>query len=269
MERININQVLTSERFYQVPKALFELSYYKPMSLSSKMAYGILKDRFQLSLSNKWIDENGHVYFIFTIKNLQDILDMGKTKVIQVKKELAEYGLLVEVRQGMNKPNRLYIGSIQEVIHRDEPSDSKEVQNVNLRKFRKRTSGSSENGRPEVQNMNPNDTDVNETDYKDTEIISFLDDDQISQTTRVQMASEEQVIADELQKDMGIDYSKLNTAQKKQLLEWVSKTELSTVLAAINKSGLAGGKTVGYVVSTVQTIENENQEKMRAAAERY
>ncbi|CYX36144.1 protein gp49-like protein [Streptococcus suis] len=112
MRRISIEQVQTSERFYRIPKVLIESAYYRKMSTESKFTYAILKDRFELSLKNNWVDENGDVYLIFTIEELQSILGYGNKKVIKIKKELAEYGLLEEVRQGLNKPNLLYLGNV-------------------------------------------------------------------------------------------------------------------------------------------------------------
>ncbi|HEM4919834.1 TPA: replication initiator protein A, partial [Streptococcus suis] len=112
MRRISVEQVQTSERFYRIPKVLVESVYYRQMSTESKFTYAILKDRFELSLKNNWVDENGDVYLIFTVEELQSILGYGKNKVIKIKKELAEYGLLEEVRQGLNKPNLLYLGNV-------------------------------------------------------------------------------------------------------------------------------------------------------------
>ena len=39
---------------------------YKHLSDAAKLAYMVLKDRLEYSLRNHWIDEEGHVYFIFT-----------------------------------------------------------------------------------------------------------------------------------------------------------------------------------------------------------
>ena len=112
MKRISAGQVQSSERFYRIPKIFVESPLYKPMSTDAKFTYAILKDRFELSLRNNWIDKNGDVYLIYTITELQEILGYGNKKVIKLKKELQEYGLLEEVRQGLNKPNLLYLGNI-------------------------------------------------------------------------------------------------------------------------------------------------------------
>lgn len=109
-QRINLNQVESSERFYRIPKLFTdENSYYFSMKLESKFAYALLKDRFELSVKNKWVDEENNVFLIFTVKELEKVLGCGKNKVIQIKKELTEYGLLEEERQGLNRPNRLYV----------------------------------------------------------------------------------------------------------------------------------------------------------------
>lgn len=145
MKRINFAQVETSERFYMMPKALFELEAYKKMKLESKMAYGILKDRFKLSISNEWIDSVGNVFLYYTNENLGEILGVGKDKLIRIKKELREFGLLEEERQGLNKPNRIYINnlSVGQFTENDvEPLNDKELLNYDFRKSQNESSRS-------------------------------------------------------------------------------------------------------------------------------
>ena len=119
------------------------------MSTDAKFTYAILKDRFELSLRNNWIDKNGDVYLIYTITELQEILGYGNKKVIKLKKELQEYGLLEEVRQGLNKPNLLYLGNIDyqvlpaEEIH-SHPSATAEMS--------KRHANDTENNETELSN---------------------------------------------------------------------------------------------------------------------
>lgn len=42
MKRISLEQVINGERFFRVPKVLFELDFYKKMSSDSKLLYAIL-----------------------------------------------------------------------------------------------------------------------------------------------------------------------------------------------------------------------------------
>ncbi|HEL1584671.1 TPA: replication initiator protein A [Streptococcus suis] len=174
MRRISVEQVQSSERFYRIPKVFVETLYYRKLSTESKFTYAILKDRFELSLKNNWIDENGDVYLIFTVEELQTILGYGKNKVIKIKKELAEYGLLEEVRQGLNQPNLLYLGNVisdPEILNSEfipaKPLPEAEVSNSNFQKFQNQTSRSLKNKPQEVSKSNPNDTEYSDTEYSE------------------------------------------------------------------------------------------------------
>lgn len=114
MQRINITQVETSERFYQFPKMLLEDNFYSKMSLEAKMLYTIMKDRHMLSLKNKWVDEYGDVYIIFTNNQAAEKLGCGETKAKKIRAELIEYGLIEVVPpKGMGKrASHIYVGNL-------------------------------------------------------------------------------------------------------------------------------------------------------------
>ncbi|HGZ9664518.1 TPA: replication initiator protein A [Staphylococcus aureus] len=107
-EKYNLSQVKT-ERFYQLPKYLFEDVYFKKMSAEAKIMYALLKDRFELSIQNEWVDKNNNIYFIFSNKHLCEYLGYAEQKIIKLKKELISFNLLTQERVGLNKPNRLYL----------------------------------------------------------------------------------------------------------------------------------------------------------------
>ena len=126
MADITIDQLATLT-FYQIPEIFFTriqynengyvklTSSYTDLSSDAKLAYGALYNRCKLSISSfqkgnrDYVDENGAVFLIFTVSDLMLLLDKGKMKVTKIKKELQEHSLLREVRQGLNKPNRLYL----------------------------------------------------------------------------------------------------------------------------------------------------------------
>lgn len=97
------------ETFYQLPKVLFTNSKYINLSNDAKVAYALLKDRFNYSIRNNWIDEEDNIYFIFTNSELMNLLLCGNKKTVRIKKELEQVGLLFQKRMGLNKPNRLYL----------------------------------------------------------------------------------------------------------------------------------------------------------------
>ncbi|MGY5260558.1 replication initiator protein A [Enterococcus faecalis] len=98
-----------AETYYQLPKIFFTNNKYKKMSSDAKIAYALLKDRFNYSIKNNWCDEENHIYFVYTVKDLQKILGCGTEKITKIKKELEQAELLHQKRMGLNKPNRLYL----------------------------------------------------------------------------------------------------------------------------------------------------------------
>lgn len=192
MADITIDQLAT-QTFYQIPEIFFTriqhnengyvklTSSYTGLSSDAKLAYGALYNRCKLSISSfqkgnrDYVDENGAVFLIFTVSDLMLLLDKGKMKVTKIKKELQDHGLLREVRQGLNKPNRLYlqlvdanleivehystdgellkkVDAVGKVLYEKE-RDSKKVANS------LGNSGSIKNGRPQNGHQNVHKTD--------------------------------------------------------------------------------------------------------------
>lgn len=84
----NINEEYR-EKFYQIPKVFFTNPKYIKLSNDAKMAWGILRDRLDLSIKNGWVDsKTGNIYFYYKNENTQNILNCKKDKVIKIKKEL-------------------------------------------------------------------------------------------------------------------------------------------------------------------------------------
>ena len=162
MKKINLCQVQTSERFYRIPKVLIENEYYAQMSMEAKFAYAILKDRFELSVKNNWVDEENNVYLIYTVAELQKILGYGNKKVIKIKQELASYDLLEEERLGLNKPNRLYLGMI-------DPTKSLTQKPEDAGKCESDTSKSVKVANQEMFEGHSNDTELSDTEFSEFE----------------------------------------------------------------------------------------------------
>ena len=99
------------EQYYKIPKAfMLEESKYFEMSPMAKLIYSILSDRNSVSIKNKWVDEEKRVYFVYKQEELCKILGIKHTATARkYLKELESYELLERVRQGLNKPDRLYL----------------------------------------------------------------------------------------------------------------------------------------------------------------
>ncbi|HFU3947129.1 TPA: replication initiator protein A [Streptococcus suis] len=130
---MHIDEVRNNQ-FYQFPQWLLEEPYGN-LSHRAMLMYMLLWDRRGLSEKNGWYDENGKVYVYFTNEQFMEVLKCSKQTVVTTKEELHEIGLLREVRQGVNKPNRLYINGslknrLQEVQKLDQGSLKNRLQEV-------------------------------------------------------------------------------------------------------------------------------------------
>ena len=123
MDQANFNFIESEKayatRFFQFPQVLIYGSQYRRLSDSAKLGYMILHDRLDYSLRNNWVDEDNRVYFIFTNQELTDLMGWSKKKVIRVKSELEDKGLLFQramhfnPKTGKNEPNRLYLADLE------------------------------------------------------------------------------------------------------------------------------------------------------------
>lgn len=108
LRRIKASEV-QENRFYQLPKFLVHDEQFKGLTSDAKLLYAILRDRHELSLQNKWVDDDGYVYIICTRQYMMDTLGLSDKPVTKAMKDLKKYGLLDEKRQGLNRPNLIYL----------------------------------------------------------------------------------------------------------------------------------------------------------------
>ena len=163
MKRITANHYQTSERYYKLPKLLFESDRYKDMKLEVKVAYAVLKDRLELSLSKGWIDEDGAIYLVYSNSKLMAILGCSKSKLLAIKKTLREYGLIDEVQQSSSEKgrmaNKIYLGELE---HEPTP-----VSNSNGGNVQKTLRGYQNQPGPVLISAT-SETEVSETDMSET-----------------------------------------------------------------------------------------------------
>ena len=155
--------------FFKFPKPFIYDEKYKTLSNNAKMLYMLLFDRLELSLKNGWHDKEGNVFQYYTNEQLMIDLNCNSNKtIIKIKKELKDAGLMKEVRQGMNLPNRIYL----DVLNGSVENTLSEVQKVHF--------GSVENTLSEVQKVHTIKTENTKTENNNNkllickEVISYL-----------------------------------------------------------------------------------------------
>ena len=183
-------QEAESYTFYRVPKILFTAEAFDHLSTDAKLLYGILLDRMQLSVKNRWIDADGKVFIYYPRQNIMDALTCGNKKAGQLLAELDDkngIGLITRIHQGLGKPDKIYVHKciVPEMTVRETPGSDDdgfpdadggvettrpEVLKGHVQRCRNDTSGGVERTRQEVSKGSCNDTEGNKTESNDTEM---------------------------------------------------------------------------------------------------
>ena len=95
--------------FIKLPKCLVEDEGFVELSMDAKLLYAFFLDRVSLSIKNGWIDNQGRVFIYYSIKNICADLNCGTQKACKLLDELEKVGALERKRQGLERPNKLYL----------------------------------------------------------------------------------------------------------------------------------------------------------------
>ncbi|WP_145402455.1 replication initiator protein A [Staphylococcus cohnii] len=153
MSNFNIKEI-QKEKFYQLPKVFFTNPKYTKLSNDAKITWSILRDRLDLSIRNNWVDENGDIFFIYTNEKLKSILNISSpNKLSKIKKELTEADVY-------------YISQQENDIEQHNNTD---VSLSYVQKYDNDTSRNINMIHHDISKEYTNDTDLNNTDYIETE----------------------------------------------------------------------------------------------------
>lgn len=252
-KRITI-QEFEQERFYKLYKFLFEDDYFRKLSDSSKIAYCMFRDRFELSKMNNWIDENGNVYLIFTTKDLCELLNCGTQKVTKIKKELESFNLLEQERMGLNKPNKIYILEPQKPY---EDSSVKEFRKSKFQNSENQKTRISKFKKQEFRNSKSNDTDLSNTDYIETENNDTYDTYDMNDTYNNQTNHNHSDHTNHQQSKFNNDALKFQVLEElpQQIKDYLSNFEIREI-RIIKSVLLKGKKSFNNTFNTYYRLED-------------
>ena len=95
--------------YFRIPKALFHDCRFRQLSTDARTLYGILLDRMSLSVKNGWLDEQGRVYIIYTVREVQESLCCAEHKAVKLFRELEDFNLIERKRRGLGRPSLIYV----------------------------------------------------------------------------------------------------------------------------------------------------------------
>ena len=121
--------------YFRIPKVLFQDSRFRQLSTDARTLYGILLDRMSLSAKNGWLDEQGRVYIIYTVREVQESLCCAEHKAVKLFRELEQADLIERKRRGLGRPSLIFVKNFSTEVSKMHPlncanSNSGAVQNA-------------------------------------------------------------------------------------------------------------------------------------------
>lgn len=158
--------------FYRIPHVFFEESKFKALSSDAKILYALFFHRITLSLKKGWIDEHGRVYIIFTLEEIQEKFGCSNKTAVKIMAELdgntGGIALIEKKRQGLGKPNIIYVKDFMSDIDSECKNYTSEVKNLHTRDV--------ETTHQEVNNLHGTNNNLRNTDKSKNNLTLYTPD---------------------------------------------------------------------------------------------
>lgn len=260
---ITASQFETTERYYELPKVLFENEAYQEMRLDVKVAYAILKDRLKLSMKNNWIDEEGLYYLVYSNSKLMSILGCSKSTLLKIKKQLAEYGLMREVQQSTstdgNLANRIYIGNID--------VDTTPVLNLDQGGVKK-TLGGYKSDTPPVSKTDPNEPNSSDPESSESSESSSRKQDPSPNPTKYISKGNYALLENISDRYRGATFYHLTHEQKMKIGGYLERGYIFSddIVLMIDYIDDSVEKPLAYLLTRLSNLEEERRLEAKARA---
>lgn len=169
-----------NNKFDQLPKVLRK-GKYKTLSNNARVLYAVLKERHELSVRNRWVDDEGRIYFYFAQKDLAEECCISPSTVWRSLQDLHKIGLINTKRQGLQLNNIMYLCKpdlIEDMVYENENNKTKAEtlekslisQNDKSLNSQNDKSGIVKMTNPDLSKRRTNNTKYNKTKMNQTEI---------------------------------------------------------------------------------------------------
>ena len=220
--------------FIRVPKIFFENEAYRSMSAEAKILYGFLLDRVSVSLKNGWKDDQNRIFIICTIEEIMGKLGCGNKKAVQILTELEnKIGLIERKRQGLGKPNLIYVKNFIRTVDNSGQRHFLKCQND--------TSGSVRTTSLEMSESHGSNTNLSNTDMSNTENLIYPGTDSDGMAER-------RSCEDYFRRSLEYDILLQNNPYEKETLEGILDLLVDTCCSHKAYIRIAGDNKSGEVV---------------------
>ena len=220
--------------FIRVPKIFFENEAYRSMSAEAKILYGFLLDRVSVSLKNGWKDDQNRIFIICTIEEIMEKIGCGNKKAIQLLSELEDkIGLIERKRQGLGKPNLIYVKNFIRTVDNSGQRHFLKCQND--------ISGSVRTTSLEMSESHGSNTNLSNTDMSNTENLIYPGTDSDGMAER-------RSCEDYFRRSLEYDILLQNNPYEKETLEGILDLLVDTCCSHKAYIRIAGDNKSGEVV---------------------
>jgi hypothetical protein len=225
--------------FFKIPKLLITHEFFRGLSNDAKILYGLLLDRMSLSRKNKWFDEENRAYIVCSIEEISELLNCSRNKAIKSLQELDTekgIGLIEKRRLGQGNNTIMYVKNFlvsQEMISQQSNADTvSEVQNVNFKKSKIRTSKSPKNKLQEVQILDTNNTYNNHTEKSNQDSNRILSGKEDRSDGGYDAEAELKAYQSVIRENIDYDSLMVSHPNEKETIEGIYQLILETVLTS-------------------------------------
>lgn len=182
-ENETFGQSESTQAFAKLPKVFFDekAPQYKHLTAQHILAYTLMRERLQLSIINQMEDKDGTPFIYYDLGKMAADVRCGEKKAGQLVNDINNMGLVRKVRQGLGKPNRIYVHDVLEAepskrLDRTRSKDGQEPQEEQLKSCQENIAEPSkgqtrpvEGTVPEQSNGQSNKTEISNTENSKTE----------------------------------------------------------------------------------------------------
>ena len=94
----------TNEQFYRLPRFLYTEAYAE-LSNDAKLLYMFMVAEYDSSD----LEDDVSTYIHFRQQDIMDKVKVSKQKACNLKAELIKFNLIEDKKQGLGKPNKIYV----------------------------------------------------------------------------------------------------------------------------------------------------------------
>lgn len=174
-----MNEDIFDYPFIRYPRALIDNPMFSHISIEARTLFAMILDRMNLSTinSDRFTDENGEIFIIYTVEEVCEKLGCGNTRALRIFRELETENMIIRKRNNCCMPYKIYITQRFSEFAKQEPAnaenDNSRIHEIQPREFTKRVDSKNNNSNNNISNTYPSIIEFGRTEDEIKEQIEY------------------------------------------------------------------------------------------------